>query len=273
MKISKFHKTLNILVQYISKGNFLNFKNLILILYYIRNSIQAFIRREKNFASEIYWTEKNLFVDQKDPIKFIEDRRKVKDVFPYEILDEFNKLKKNFKVNVLDLLEIGSGTISNIAYYVDQKLINVTAIDPLANEYKRMLKKVNYNYPIKPIKLKGEDLLRCFKEKCFHIIFALNSLDHTENPIKCLDNAYQLLMPGGIIFIVNNVKEGSRQNWMGLHQHDIYVKDNELIVSDKMGAEKGFFNKNKHLLELIYYEEYKIENDIGVFKIGYRKVK
>ncbi|MFX0069896.1 MAG: class I SAM-dependent methyltransferase [Candidatus Hermodarchaeota archaeon] len=174
-----------------------------------------------------------------------------------------------FKVKSLYTLEIGSGPNSNLSYWVDNRLLKVVAIDPLANIYKNIMKRLKYKYPITPIKVKGEDLMNYFHEEQFHIIFAQNSLDHTEDPLVCFKNAYNLLKKGGLLFICSNVKEGSRKSWVGMHKFDIYVENENLLLADEKGEIFNFINKEMPL-DFIFYETY-YKNNVPSFEAVFRK--
>jgi SAM-dependent methyltransferase len=266
--VNKFH----VFIETAFKEGKLNKTNIKLLLKSLYLSIKFFIKRERNVSSEIYSYESLFLVKLKDPVAFLESCRRNDNAFPAGIIGEVKNLKNQvFNVETLKTLEIGSGPNSNLSYWVDNKLLEVTAIDPLAEVYAKIMKKLNYKYPITPIKLDGEDLLEHFKKESFHIIFAQNSLDHVEDPIKCFNNAYYLLKKGGFLFVCSNIKEGTRKSWTGMHKYDIYVENNELILSTQSGEEIRFIN-NHVFLEFIYYEEYNIRN-IKSFEAVFRKIK
>lgn len=135
----------------------------------------------------------------------------------------------------IKLLEIGCGGCSNLAWGVDRKLFEITAIDPMGDRYAEQLKKHKINYPIIPIKMAAEDIHGHFKEGTFDIVYARNSLDHTANPRKCIKNVYNVLKNGGIFFIEGFVKEGTYTGWSGLHQFDFVVEGDDLISYTKKG--------------------------------------
>ena len=251
-----------------SKLNITNIKLLLKSLYY---TMKSFIKRERNVSSEIYSYESLFLVKLKDPVSFLESCRRNDNAFPNGIIGEVQKLKDQvFKVKTLKALEIGSGPNSNLSYWVDNKLLEVTAIDPLADVYEKIMRKLNYKYPITPIKIKGEEILEHFGEETYHIVFAQNSLDHVEDPIKCFDNAYYVLKKGGFLFVCSNIKEGTRKSWTGMHKFDIYVEGNELLLASQNGEVSRFINDNNISLEFIFYEEYNIRN-IKSFEAVFRK--
>ncbi len=222
-------------------------------------------------ASEIYSYESLFFIKKSDPIAFLESCRRNDNAFPSGIIGEVRKLREFFNVRTLNTLEIGAGPNSNLSYWVDNNLLKVTAIDPLSDVYMRIMKKLNYSYPITPLKIKGEDLLKYFKEERFHIVFAQNSLDHTGDPIKCFENAYKLLKKGGFLFVCSNIKEGSRKSWSGIHKFDLYFENNDLFLANKSGQVVKFIDKNKMSLNFIFYETYNRYN-VPSFEAVFKKV-
>ena len=271
MKRTGVTKKFNEFIALAIKENKLSLTNLRLLLKSIYYSFRSFIRQERNIASEVYSYESLFFIKKEDPIAFLESCRRNPAAFAPGIRDEVINLKKKFNVELLETLEIGSGPNSNLSYWVDKKLIKVTAIDPLANIYNKMMKKLKYTYPIVPIKLKGENLLKSFKKERFHIVFAQNSLDHAEDPLKCFKNGYHLLKKGGLFFICTNIREGSRKSWAGMHKYDIYVENNVLFLENQKGDVFKFIDNKDISMEFIFYEGYKKLN-VPSFEAVYRKI-
>jgi SAM-dependent methyltransferase len=234
-------------------------------------TLKALIKRERNVASEIYSYQSLFFLKKSDPVGYLESCRTNDNAFPEGIREKVYRLRDEvFKVDSLLTLEIGSGPNSNLSYWVDNKLLEVTAIDPLAPIYKKIMKKLNYQYPIAPIKLRGEDMLNFFEKESFHIIFAQNSLDHAENPIKCFKNAYLLLKKGGFLFICSNVKEGSRKSWTGMHKYDMFVENGEIFLANEKGEIRKFIDENMDI-EFIFYETYS-KNNVASFEAVFKKI-
>ena len=257
-------------ISFVFKENKISLINLKLLLNSLYYTIKSFIKRERNVASEIYSYQSLFFIKLKNPVAFLESCRRNNSVFPKGIRGEVYKLRDEvFRVNSLLTLEIGSGPNSNLSYWVDKGLLKVIAIDPLANIYEKIMKKLNYKYPISPIKLRGEDLLKQFKEETFHVVFAQNSLDHTENPINCFKNAYILLKKGGLLFVCSNLKEGTRTLWSGMHKFDIYLENNNILLANKNGEIFNFIDENM-ALDLVFYETY-FKNNVDSFEAVFRK--
>lgn len=67
---------------------------------------------------------------------------------------------------------------------MDKSIFEVIGIDPLAETNKNIIRKLNYTYPIIPLNIKCKNLLNYFKRPCFDLVYAHNSIDHTENSVK-----------------------------------------------------------------------------------------
>jgi len=143
-------------------------------------------------------------------------------------------MKKRKQVSVL---EIGSGPMSLLAHGVDSKMMEVTAVDPLAGRYSALLAKHGIDYPIRPIAGTGEALPGNLKTGSFDIVYMSNSLDHTELPGKVMKNACELARAGGFIFVEGSANEGTNAGWSGLHQHDLFIKNGELMLRSQNGRQ------------------------------------
>lgn len=131
------------------------------------------------------------------------------------------------------VIELGPGPLSDLAWGVEAGLIEVVAVDPLADEYNEILNRRRIMFPIRAIQGTGEQLLQA--DNSFDIAYSRNSLDHTSDPRKCLLNLVKALKIKGYLYIHGNVREGSRVGWSGLHQHDLVIEDDRLMHYDRNG--------------------------------------
>lgn len=143
-----------------------------------------------------------------------------KEIFPKELLSFVKKPKAK-------VLELGSGPLSDLAWGVEEGLIEVVAIDVLAKEYNEMLRNRKIDYPIRPTPGTGENL--SFEKKSFDIVYSRNALDHMIDPKRCVRNMVKVLKKNGFLYIRGNVKVGSKVHWRGLHQHDLVAARRHLI--------------------------------------------
>jgi len=151
------------------------------------------------------------------------------------------ELKKSSDTQ-LKLLEIGPGPVSLLSAGVDQGLFEITAIDPLADVYKKLMRQNGLSYPIKPVKGCGEKLLKYFDKNSFDIVYSSNALDHTISPRECMIQMSQVVIQGGIIFLEGFLREGSAAAWTGLHQHDLFPENGHLIHCNRAGIRTDLAN-------------------------------
>jgi 2-polyprenyl-3-methyl-5-hydroxy-6-metoxy-1,4-benzoquinol methylase len=152
--------------------------------------------------------------------------------FYLSLLEEYIKNHKN-----KNLLDIGSGAVS----ILENTNGNRYAIDPLMDEF---IKNYKLSKSVNHTKGKGEKLP--FKDKFFDVIFCINTLDHTECPIKVLKESKRCLKKKGILFLVINcyskqislLRKFSERIGAGdiHHPHSYTVEDIENYM-DKLGFE------------------------------------
>jgi SAM-dependent methyltransferase len=149
---------------------------------------------------------------------------------------------------------------------VEKKEIVVRAIDPLADIYSGLLQKYGIDYPIKPVKGYSENIGGNFAPSTFDIVYSSNALDHALSPGLCFRQIERATKPGGLILLEGFTNEGSCGNWHGLHQHDLYLEDNQLMHKSKSGK---IANLSKELeLKCLMAETCQFI-DRGILSFGY----
>ncbi len=58
-------------------------------------------------------------------------------------------------------------------------------------------------------------------------------IDHATSPLKFINNLFYILKPRGYLYLTGFINEGKKQNYTGLHQHNLYVKDERLYWTNK----------------------------------------
>jgi len=214
-------KFLNIIVKKFSYFLYsASFRGLIWLL------IMYFVKKIDYFAEFTWWDQNLLKRPEVDP-------KKREWHFPKPLLKIIYQLREQNEE--IEVLEVGSGPISNLVWAVEQNLIKVTALDPLAHLFRKLLKKHKLSYPITPKKGYGEDVNKLFKRETFDVVFSRNVLDHTISPKVCINNMYFVLKPNGILHLEGFLKEGTHTGWIGLHKHDLVPENGHLIHYNKKG--------------------------------------
>lgn len=163
-----------------------------------------------------------------------------------------------------NLLDVGPGPRTILIEGYRKNLYNLNGIDPLANELKKFICGREFL-----VQGTCEYLDKIYPPQSFHMVYASNSLDHTEDPLKCFKNMVNATIINGIVVIRSAIKEGSRLNWRGLHQHDLFV-DNGKLMHSKRDSEAIDLTEGLPTVLYSYHRSY-LGND-NLFLIIYRRV-
>ncbi len=140
------------------------------------------------------------------------------------------------------IAEIGSGMFCTIGSLWDTAKVNMFASDALADEFNQILKECKVT-PVIPVE--KQDMLKLtYKDSFFDIVHCVNALDHTESPIRAIQEMYRVTKPGGYIYLRHFPNVGEHEQYAGLHMWNI----------DKSG-ESGcvIWNQNERILLSDYF--------------------
>jgi SAM-dependent methyltransferase len=154
--------------------------------------------------------------------------------FPHDLRECLPELRRHFQ-RTPRLLEVGSGPVSILAAGADDHSVEIVAIDPLARIYGGLLGLYDVQYPIRPLPGRGESLATRFPADSFEIVYSSNALDHARSPLRCLEQMCRVLRPRGVMVLEGFVREGSHGHWIGLHQHDLFPENGDLVHVDPTG--------------------------------------
>lgn len=186
---------------------------------------------DEKYREEIDWWEQILSPENRaDWMKAAIDPELRASQFPPRLAEAIAERATAAPANVLD---VGSGPLSPLASAVDQGTIAVTAVDPLADRYQDLLSKYGIDYPVKPMRCRGEDIDRRFGEAAFDVVYSRNALDHSDDPPRCIKNMVSVLKPHGVLYLEGFVLEGSTNRWEGLHQWDFSLREADLFCANR----------------------------------------
>jgi SAM-dependent methyltransferase len=130
----------------------------------------------------------------------------------------------------LSILDVGAGPVSTVGHRLGGRAVVVSAVDPLANYYRRLLLEHGLEPPVPTEHLDGERLIERFGSGYFDVAYARNSLDHAVDPSAIIENMLQVVRPGGYVVLRHVRNEAVRQRWTQLHQWNFDERGGELVV-------------------------------------------
>jgi SAM-dependent methyltransferase len=139
------------------------------------------------------------------------------------------ELERN-KAEEISILDVGAGPMTSLGYRYPGKRVTIVPVDPLADEYKRLLRDAALDPPIRTIGVAGEALLEHFGSGRFDIAYAVNSLDHSADPLTIISNMVAVVRTGGTVVLRHKRNEGDCARYGGLHQWNVDVVDDSLLL-------------------------------------------
>jgi SAM-dependent methyltransferase len=130
----------------------------------------------------------------------------------------------------VSILDVGAGPVTKLGFRYPGKTLTIVPVDPLADDYDRLLREANLRPPVRTIRVAGEALLDHFGSASFDIAYASNSLDHSADPLAIVANMTAVVRPGGVVLLRHKRNEGESARYGGLHQWNFDVAGERLIL-------------------------------------------
>jgi SAM-dependent methyltransferase len=171
------------------------------------------------------------------------------------------------------ILDVGAGPLTSLKKKCDFTKIKIVAVDPLADEYDSILQKYNIQPIVKTQKCEGEKLTEKFVENMFDIVYSGNALDHSYDPLKCIEEMIKVAKKEHYVIIQVFYREGKKNSWSGLHQWDFFIERRNLSGDQRLylqgrGKEKiDIIDLYKCIMKQVY-----IKKDDKLITAVYRKI-
>ena len=159
-----------------------------------------------------------------------------------KILDVIIKMLDALKAYFLGkshikILDVGAGPLTVLGKIPQNKnkFLEIIPIDPLAEEYEKIMQKYDIQPVIKTKKGSVERLTEIFKKNEFDIVFMQNALDHSCDPLKGLMEMLTVCKKRGYIILIHSLREGLKEHYQGFHKWNLDIKDNDFIIWNEKG--------------------------------------
>lgn len=131
------------------------------------------------------------------------------------------------------IAELGSGMFCTIGTNWPSAEVEIYPSDILANEFNQILKEAGV-VPLIPVKYEDMENLS-YRDNYFDIVYCVNALDHTINPIQAIKEMYRVTKPGGWIYLKCFIDVGEKEKYAGMHKWNINMDKNNNLIAWKQG--------------------------------------
>ena len=149
---------------------------------------------------------------------------------------EFVELIEHIPDHDLRILDVGSGPFSRMGRAMAGRRIELTAVDPLAEEYATICRKHGVSPPETVQLCQRERVAERFPRDHFHLVHANNCLDHSYDPVRAIDSMLEVLRPGCHMYLRHQVNVADSAGWVGLHQWNFRMEDGRFMITDRNSA-------------------------------------
>ncbi len=118
----------------------------------------------------------------------------------------------------VSILEVGAGPLTTVGKRWAGRTVRIVAVDPLADEYDRIMARRGIVPPVRTTWCHGELLRERFQRNSFDLVWAINSLDHSYDPLRIMEQCLDVVKVGHDVFLSHNENEAENENYIGLHQ-------------------------------------------------------
>jgi len=132
------------------------------------------------------------------------------------------------------ILDVGAGPLTYLGKIHDGKTIDLTAVDPLAFEYDKIIEKYQISPPVRTANVAAEDLTKKFEPNSFDLVFARNCIDHSYSPEHAVLQMIEVARKGCYVLMEHRQNEAEHEQYLGLHQWNFSMLPNgDFIIGSK----------------------------------------
>lgn len=128
------------------------------------------------------------------------------------------------------ILDVGAGLLTVLGKKHGKIRLEITAVDPLAEKYDRILARAGLMPAVRTIRGDAERVASMFPESSFDLVYAQNCIDHCRNPIVAIDQMLTLVKPGRFLMLEHAVNEGETMAYDGLHQWNFCLEEGRFTI-------------------------------------------
>lgn len=182
---------------------------------------------EHGLPQEIAWWDAWIAQDGRRWPEVYRERLDPASVLSEPLLAEWIAAIPSTRISILD---VGAGPCTSIGKTYPDKVLEITAVDPLAEHYNRLWAAKGIAPPVPTRPCSGEELRARFGPGRFDIAYARNALDHAADPPLVIRNMVDVVKPGRFVILRHSVDEAVKADYRGLHQWNFALRGTDLVI-------------------------------------------
>jgi ubiquinone/menaquinone biosynthesis C-methylase UbiE len=128
------------------------------------------------------------------------------------------------------ILDVGSGPVTGFGFNHRGRKLDITACDPLASFYGKILQKYEVDAPVKTVTAFAEELSSYFEPNTFDLVTCSNALDHSFEPLRGIEEMLIVTKLNGRMHLTHRINEAVFGHYKGLHQWNFDAADGDFII-------------------------------------------
>jgi len=132
--------------------------------------------------------------------------------------------------STVSILDVGAGPMTKLGKSWEGRTVQITAIDPLADEYTRLLAEADITPPVPTQPGEVERLTERFATNRFDLVHMQNALDHSHDPMLGIQQMLEVVKPGCYVLLFHAVNEGHHANYTGFHHWNLCADNGHFVI-------------------------------------------
>jgi SAM-dependent methyltransferase len=132
--------------------------------------------------------------------------------------------------STVKLLDVGAGPLTFLGRKHPTLTLDITAVDALGRQYGELLDEAGVTPPVRTQPCESEKLSTVLPADSFDLVAARNTLDHSYDPVRAIDEMLACAKPGAPLVLVHHPNEAVREGYRGMHQWNFEVVNGEFMI-------------------------------------------
>jgi SAM-dependent methyltransferase len=130
----------------------------------------------------------------------------------------------------VSILDVGAGPLTRLGKRWEGRAVQITAVDPLADDYNSLLDELGLTPPVRTQYGEVERLTEQFPKNSFDLVNIENALDHSYDPLLGIRQMLEVVRSGSSVVLYHYINEGNRGDYVGFHQWNFCAEEGHFII-------------------------------------------